>query len=120
MAKKKETPESPILKSICEYLDTCGYYFFRINNIPVFDPRRKCFRAMPKYSVKGVSDILVLHRGKAYFIEVKVPKVVDSTGNEIQKKTYQSKDQKKFEKNLIENDIFYTVARSVSDIDKIL
>ena len=107
---KKQTPETSILKAVCEYLEIKGYYFFRINNIPVFDPRRKCFHKMPKYSVKGVSDILVLSKGKAYFIEIKVSKTV------LTKKTYQSPAQKEFEKNVKSNGCVYEVVRSVDDV----
>lgn len=116
---KKQTPETPILRTICEYLELKGYFFFRINNIPVYDPRRKCFRAMPKYSIKGVSDILVLHKGQSLFIEVKVPKGIDEDGIE-QKKTYQSKDQKEFQKKVEENGCMYIVVRSLNDISDIL
>jgi len=111
---KKETPETPILRAVCEYLKAEGHYFFRINNIPVYDPRIKVFRAMPKYSVKGVSDIVVLAEGNAYFIEIKVPKTATT------KKTYQSKDQKQFEKDLTKNGIFYLVARGVEDVEDYL
>ena len=66
--------ETDIQHSICEYLALRGHFFFRTNNMPVFDHVRKSFRAMPKYSMKGVPDIIVLHRGAFYGLEVKKPK----------------------------------------------
>ena len=111
---KKNTPEGQVLQAVCEYLEAERYWFFRINNIPVYDPRKKCFHKMPKYSVKGVSDILLLHKGQSIFIEVKVPKTATT------KKTYQSKEQKEFMKNVIKNGCVYLVARSVEDISDII
>lgn len=70
---KKQTPEGAVLAAVCQYLETRGYTFWRVNNTPIYDPTRQIFRAMPKYCRKGVSDIILLIDGKAYFIEVKAP-----------------------------------------------
>ena len=58
---KKETPETPILRAVCEYLEAEGYYFFRINNIPVYDPRKKCFRKMRYITQEGRTVVFVSH-----------------------------------------------------------
>ena len=116
---KKQTPETPILREICEYLDLKGYLFWRQNNIAVYDPKIKKHRKMPKYSMYGVSDILVLYKGQSLFIEVKIPKGIDEDGVE-QKKTYQSKEQKEFQKKVEENGCMYLVVRSLEDISDIL
>jgi len=44
------------------------------------------FRRMPKYAMRGVADIIVIHTGRLSFLEVKRPG------------TYQSPDQKEFQK----------------------
>ena len=60
---------------------------------------------MPKYSINGVSDIILLKDGIAWFIEVKA-------------KTKQSEHQKEFERNVIKNGCKYIVARSIDDLIK--
>lgn len=65
---------------------------------------------MPRWGMKGVSDIIVVHRGEVYFIEVKKPKTDKSA------KTYQSPDQKAFQAMVESNDGNYHVVRSYEDI----
>lgn len=101
---KAQTPESIVLAAICEYLEYKHYFFFRLNNIPVYDTARKAFRALPKYAIKGVPDLFIGHRGRPFFVEVK-----SATGT-------LSKDQKDFEKKLTAVGLNYYVARSVDDI----
>ncbi len=60
--------------AIIDYLNLKKHFFFRINNIPVYDPTKKVMRKMPKGSLKGVPDILVLWNGFPVFLEVKAPK----------------------------------------------
>ena len=96
--------ENEVLQSICDYLAVKKYYFWRNNNFSIFDTSRKCFRRMPKYSISGVSDIILLRNGMAWFIEVKTEKTVQSEG------------QKEFEKNVIKNGCKYIVARSIDDL----
>jgi hypothetical protein len=98
--------EIEVQNSICEYLATKKLFFWRNNNIPVFDSKRNSYRKMPKYSKKGVADIIVLVNGFAYFLEVK-------------DKGYQSKDQKEFEKGVKEAGCQYYVVRSIDDVAKI-
>ena len=64
--------ETPYQAAICEYLQLRGIFFFRVNNVPIFANGQ--YRSMGKYAMKGVSDIIALHRNVAYFIEVKGPK----------------------------------------------
>lgn len=104
---KKQTEETQILGAVCEYLEYKKYYFFRLNNIPVFDTVRKTFRAFPKWSVKGLSDILLLHKRHAYFLEMK------GQGK------YQSKEQKKFQADVEAQGFTYAVIRSVEDVMKL-
>lgn len=108
---KERTPEDIVLDAACEYLAYKKYFFFRINNAPVYDANldrktngRTKFRKPPKYSVKGVSDLMVVHKSRCYFIEIKAPKGV------------QSEDQKKFEKNVTDQNVAYLLVRSVQDL----
>ena len=106
----KNKNETDVLNSICEYLDLKKYFFWRNNNQAVFDPRTHGFQKSKKYTIKGVSDIILLLDGKVWFIEVK---------NNKPCKTYQSKEQKEFEKNVIKNGSYYLVARSIDDLIKL-
>jgi hypothetical protein len=61
------------------------------------------FRAMPQYTPKGISDIIVVHVGRPYFLEVKRPG------------SYQSAEQKDFQKNAERAGALYAVVRSIED-----
>lgn len=65
--------ESQIQSAICEYLTVQKHAVIRLNNQPIFDPRRNIFRALPKYTPKGMADLLVVVEGKSIFLEVKRP-----------------------------------------------
>lgn len=76
-AKPKPPLESEVQRDICEALDKGGFFFWRSNNMPSLgrfgvDGKAR-FRAMPKYAAKGVADILCIHNGKFYALEVKRP-----------------------------------------------
>lgn len=72
---KKTAPllEKVYQLAICKYLEKKKYFFFRNNNTPIFDATRKVFRRMPAYAMKGVPDIVVFHKSKVIFLEVKRP-----------------------------------------------
>lgn len=57
--------ETMIVREICDWLEVTGYFFWRQNNIPVQG------RAQPKYTPKGIADIIVVKSGMLYAIEVK-------------------------------------------------
>lgn len=103
--------ETQIQKKICDELAKRGHFFWRVNNVPTFDPVRKVHRKMGKYAMKGVSDIIVLHKGRVIFLEVKRPKTA------LNAKTYLSKDQKEFEKNVNLHAGEYYVVRCNEDLD---
>jgi hypothetical protein len=65
--KKKYDSESDIQRQICEWLNSCTFFFWRSNNIPVFG------RALPKYAPKGLPDICILWEGLFIGVEVKRP-----------------------------------------------
>lgn len=77
MAKDTTTKlEKDIQREICDYLHRKEYFFWRSNNIPVFSKSNdgiRRFRALPKYTPKGLPDIIVLHKGKFIALEVKRP-----------------------------------------------
>lgn len=76
MKKEKERRESEILAEICEWLCAQEYFFWRTNNMPVFgrnNAGKMTFRSMPKFSLKGVPDIILLYRGHFIGLEVKRP-----------------------------------------------
>lgn len=96
--------ETEIQRAICDYLKIKGHFFTRVNNVPIYDPRAKRRRALPKYTIKGFPDILVLLDGVAIGIEVK-----SETGKI-------SSDQKEFKERWLSAGGSYFIARSVKDV----
>lgn len=68
------TPDGEIQSAICEYLTLRRHFFYRSNNTPVYDPTRKTFRSLPKYTPKGLPDITLIKDGRYVGLEVKTPK----------------------------------------------
>ena len=100
--------EPEIQNSICEYLELRGHFFWRSNNIPVYDPTRKCYRKMPKYAMNGVPDIIVVGKEGSFIgLEVKQPK------------RYLSKDQKAFKEICESKGGRYHLVRSIDDVQNI-
>jgi hypothetical protein len=106
---KLKIKETEIVNNICEYLTLKKYFFFRMNNIPVFNKERGCFRKFPKWCVKGVPDIFVLKTDKTIGLEVKS---LTGTWGEEQKmfKAF-------FDSRLANRE--YHVVRSVEDVMKV-
>jgi hypothetical protein len=59
---------------------------------------------MPKYAMRGVSDIIVVQVGRPYFLEVERPG------------TYQSPEQKEFQRQAEAAGALYAVIRSIEDV----
>lgn len=59
---------------------------------------------LPKHAMRGVPDIIVVHIGRPYFLEVKRPK------------TYQSPEQKAFQQQAEAAGALYAVVRSIEDV----
>lgn len=100
-------PEGQIQAAILDYLRLRGHFCFRVNTIPaMFIDRHgaRQFRRMPKYGMKGVPDIVLIHHGKFYGIEVKTEKGA------------QSADQLEFERRCIKAGGEYVLARSIDDV----
>lgn len=103
---KLKVKETDIQKTICDYLALRNYFFWRSNTTPIFDPTRHSFRAMPKYAMKGVADILLLEDGIFYAIEVK-----SRTGK-------QSDKQKVFQGLVEKKGGIYILAKSLEEVSK--
>lgn len=99
------TRETEAQRAICDYLALKGYLFSRTNNQPIFDPTRKTFRALPKYTRKGWPDICLIKAGKFYGIEVK---------SDVGKL---STEQLELGREIILNGGVYIVARSITDVE---
>ena len=61
--------ESQIVSAICDYLSLRKVFFYRQNNFPIW--QKDHFRAMPKFTPKGLPDIVVIKNGKYIGLEVK-------------------------------------------------
>jgi len=96
--------ENLVVSACCEYLELKRYFFWRQNNTPPYDSAKKIFRKMPKWSRKGVSDIICVHQGVTYFIECKT------------KKGVQSKVQKEFQADVEANGAVYVLATEIDDL----
>lgn len=102
--------EKDIQRAICEWLQLKGYFFWRMNNIPVFgrnNAGQKTFRSLPKYTPKGLPDLICINKGRFIAIEVKRP------GAKLRP------EQAKFCIDVMKNDGFYEVVRSIEDLENI-
>lgn len=103
MAKSNE---NEVLNAVCEYLEVKGYVFWRQNTVGVFDVTKRTFRRQPKYSLNGVSDVIALVDGMAWFLEVK-------------DKAPQNKNQKDFEEKVKLGGCQYHIVRGIDDLQKL-
>jgi hypothetical protein len=106
--KKQEPSESEILNVICEYLQLRRHFFFRTNNVPIFQSNGHgggFFRAMSKWSIKGVPDIIIIGKECGQFIGLEVKR----------KGGKQSPEQKEFQRRCEELSAEYYVVKSIED-----
>lgn len=99
--------EKDIQNTICEYLAVKQRCFFRVNNIPAFNRTAGggfTMRRLPKYTPKGIPDIIVVAGGLFYALEVKTP-----VGR-------QSPEQKEFEALVKKHGGKYHIVRSLEDV----
>jgi len=105
----KKVLEKDIQREILEWLDKRGgVMFWRQNNGAVFGRNNggnMAFRALPKFSRRGIPDIWVIMHGRCVALEVKHPK----TG-------ILRPEQKAFGEELIRNGACYYVVTSVDDV----
>jgi hypothetical protein len=97
----KET-ESQIVTAICECLAVKRHFFWRQNTTPTVQKTGDHwqFRRMPKHAKRGVADIILVHVGRPYFLEVK------------RKGTYQSPEQKEFQEQAEKAGAHYAISAS--------
>ncbi len=100
--------EIAIQSAIIDYLYLKKYFFVRLNNIPAVQTvnGKMVFRRLPKGSMKGLPDLMVLKKGKVIFLEVK-------------DKSKQSPDQIIFESHCKSEGIDYFIVKSIDDVTKI-
>lgn len=94
--------EKEIQLAICDYLAFKRYFFWRQNTAPIFD--KGFYRPMPKYSINGMPDIIVIIKGKFVGLEVK------------RKGGKQSDNQKYFQGNLELSGGEYHIVSSLDDV----
>jgi hypothetical protein len=107
--------EKDIQRAICEYLHSKNYFFWRSNNVPVFgrsNDGQSRFRALPKFTPRGIPDILMVHGGTLFGFEVKRPSLTG--GNPTT-----TAAQKIFGENLERAGGRYFTVTSVEDVKKI-
>jgi hypothetical protein len=106
--------EKEILKDVCEYLETNKVLFWRANNIPVYGKNnagKYMYRSLPKYTPRGLPDIIAVIHGICVGIEIKRP---DRTLGKL------SPEQADFGLKLNMAGGVYFVARCVGDVQKCL
>jgi hypothetical protein len=88
------------------YLAARRHFFWRQNTAPTVQKGadNRAFRRLPKYSLKGVPDIIVIKDGRFIGLEVK------------RQGGYQSPEQKEFERLCNEHAGEYHVVRSIDDV----
>ena len=103
--------ENEIQNLILQYLQFQRGFFWRNNSTGIYDPTIKGFRKLPKYAIRGVSDILGIIPsdddncfGRFVAIEVKGPK------GKV------TKEQKDFLDIINVNGGLGFVARSIEDV----
>jgi hypothetical protein len=102
--------EIQIQSAILDYLILKKRFVVRLNNIPPVQNvgGKMVFRRMPKGSVLGLPDIMVLtDGGYAVFLEIKAPK------------GKQSENQKQFQRRCEEVGCEYYVIRSLEEVIEI-
>jgi len=108
--KKIEPTESEVLNAVCEYLSAKNYFFFRVNNVPVFQGDGHgggFFRKLSKWSIAGVPDIIMIYNGDFIGLEIKTP-----SGR-------QSPEQKAFETRCKNESGEYYIIRRIEDLIEI-
>ena len=98
--------ESSIQSTIIDYLFLKKHFFVRLNNIPPVQKigGKMVFRRMPKGSVKGLPDLMVLLDTGVVFLELK------------SEKGKLSKEQKEFQSKCKERGIEYYEIRSLDQV----
>lgn len=108
--------ETQVQREICDYLYGRRLFFWRSNNIPVFG------RALPKYTLKGLPDIFIIHGGKCIGFEVKregSEEEREKSGRKVRAGML-SPEQAEFGVRMENAGAFYFCVRSVQDAEEAL
>lgn len=100
--------ESAIQTKICERMASMGLFFWRCNNIPVSTTTPGGFvkfRALPKFTPRGLPDIILVYGSTVVGIEVKRP------GMTLRP------EQADFGQKLLDNGGLYWVLHSVEELE---
>jgi hypothetical protein len=68
--------EKDVMREVCERLTEMGLFFWRSNNVPVFSRNnggKMAFRSLPKYTPRGLPDIMLIINGHFIALEIKRP-----------------------------------------------
>jgi len=103
--------ESEIQTEICKYLAKQGAFFYRSNNMPVWDKKLRggygAYRGMGAYAMKGAPDIVLIDAFGTYVaIECKTPR------------GRLSPDQILFKKRCERHGALYIVATCIADVER--
>ena len=109
MIKEKKILEKDIQREICDWLHAEGFFFWRQNNTPIFDRKFGGFRAMAKYTYRGLPDIMILYSGKFIGLEVKVPDYWKRTDGQIE-----------IQDKILNNGGVYAIATSLEEAKSII
>ena len=96
--------ETQVQHAICDYLSLKKHLFWRSNNIPRFDTKRQVFYKLPKYTPRGLPDIMLIKNGCFVGLEVKTDK------------GRLSPEQKDFARRVQEEGGEYYTVRSIDDV----
>jgi hypothetical protein len=99
--------EKDIQMAICDYLAFKKHFFWRQNTSAIINHKTGNFKSMPKYSLNGVPDIILIKDGIFIGLEVKRPKGV------------QSENQKEFERRTKQAGAQYHIVTSIDDVQKL-
>ena len=100
------TPEQKVMKSVVKWLNDHGIFWINIKTMGTWDASLGMYRQSP-YTMKGTSDLLILHQAQPIFIELKTSK------------GRQSPDQKLFENRIKDEGCEYHVVRNIKQLQDI-
>src|ERR1700722_15178458 len=103
---KKAGPEKKLQNSILTWCKGNAIFAFPIQNGGIYDPVKKLFRRPSKNFMPGISDILGLHKGKMFALELKHGKYTKPTP-----------EQDRFLRRVIEDGGYSAVIRSFKEFE---
>ena len=108
---KFKVKESQVEMAICHYFRIRGFFFWKNVTGGFFDRNKGKHGSFRKqaspYAINGTPDIILVHKGIFYGIEVKAEKGIQST------------NQVDFQKDLEKHGGKYFIARSIDDAEQI-